>query len=182
MFLCTEQALQVTHVSPRVWCCLLGSVETIGMSLWVLTVGGVYGFRDENNDNTDMEKIPPVIPWSTILMGFTALTITNTIHAAAFFGLLSQIGAAASSLLRGLQTVVVVVVSAIWFCHPQQEPAQCWTWYKTISLGLILIGMYLYGLTTSTSSVEKKKKHEINENVEPQQQLLLDHHHHQHMP
>ena len=157
MFILTESALHPssttsssTILSARVWCSLVGSLESCFMTLWV-TVGYVlWGFWEEDSI-TIVDK--HASPW-IILGGFCALCAVNAIHAAAFFGLLQQIGAAGSSLLRGLQTVVVVLVSALFFCSPH-EPAQCLTPLKSFSLVIVLIGMYTY--SSSPRSHDNKK-------------------------
>ena len=66
------------------------------------------------------------------------------LHAGAFFTLLKNIGAVASALLKGVQAIVVIALSAIFYC-PTEE-SQCLTTMKAISAMTVMSGVVGYGI------------------------------------
>ena len=166
----TQTTTTTTSLSSKVWCSLVGSLEACFMITWVglHVLGGGFFFLDDSSssNNNHINNLPTT---TTIVMGFLSLCLVNTIHAASFFGLLQQLGAAGSSLLRGLQTVVVVLVSALLFCS-DAEHAQCLTTTKSCSLVLVLMGMYIYSSSSSSSGSSNggggNKKHTEKNQVE----------------
>lgn len=150
MFILTESTLSSTRgVSSQVWCSMMGCLEACFMTLWVLVGSVVWGFHDENASTSTTS--PPVVH---IVGGLTALVMIDVVHAAAFFMLLQHLGAIGSALLKGGQTVTVVILSAVLFCG--QEETQCLTTTKTFSLVLVLTGMTMYATSKRKSNNTEK--------------------------
>ena len=139
-------------VSGEIWSCCLGSLESIFMSIWVIVGISLYGLNDQNMDEDSVGTNNNV---SSFLKGFFALVVIDTIHAAAFFSLLKKLGAVPSALLKGVQTIAVVGISAMAFCGT--EESQCLTSMKAISIVTVLSGVICYGL----GSNKDKKNEEI---------------------
>lgn len=145
---------QTTSVSGEIWSCCLGTIEATFVTIWV-TIGIITtGFHDDQNITTNISNNDNEQSINTcfisILSGFLLLVVIDTLHAAAFFTLLKNIGAVGSALLKGIQTVVVIVLSALLFCG--REESQCLNWNKVLSASLVLGGVFLYaGVKTIAS-------------------------------
>ena len=74
----------------------------------------------------------------------------DLLHAGAFFTLLKNIGAVASALLKGVQAIVVIALSAIFYC-PTEE-SQCLTTTKAISAMTVMSGVVGYGIGSGSGS------------------------------
>ena len=147
-------------ISPPLWSSCLGSMEATVMATYILSSVGMRGFQEEGTS-------ADVCPAPDFVKGFTFMLLVDAFHSAAFFLMLKQIGAVGSALLKGIQSVAVVILSAIFFC-PHEE-AQCITTVKSISVILVLSGTFLYaagstgedesskGGQISLKSVEKKR-------------------------
>lgn len=136
-----------SSISGEIWSCCLGTIEAIFMSIWVLVGIFTTGFHGEDwvppsSDNTSSSSIDGNIYY--VIGGFALLVIVDAVHAASFFALLKNIGAVASALLKGLQMVVVIALSAFFFCA--RESSQCLTYSKGLSAFLVMIGVISYGL------------------------------------
>jgi hypothetical protein len=142
-------------VSGEIWSCCLGSLEAIFMSIWVMVGICMYGLNDQNME-VDVGKNTN---YSSFLMGFLSLVLIDTIHAAAFFTLLKTLGAVASALLKGIQAIAVVGISAIVFC--QTEKSQCLTTVKTLSIVSVLSGVICYGLGSKEHKMDKDRVRDI---------------------
>jgi hypothetical protein len=123
------------------------------MAIWVSMGTAIWGFRD--TDDSDPTSHSYSASSTTVACGFISLFLVSTIHAASFFSLLQQAGAVGAALLKGLQTVVVVVVSAILFCA--KEDAQCLTPTKSLRLVLVLSGMMVYSSKSSNTKTVSRK-------------------------
>jgi len=122
-------------IQAPIWSCCLGSMEAGFMTLFVFAQIHFRGFREEQDSSASCSA-------STFSKGFVALFLLDAVHAAAFFLLLKQIGAVGSALLKGAQAVVVVILSAIFFCS--KEESQCLTSAKAGSIVLVLSGTIWY--------------------------------------
>ena len=140
-------------ISGILWSCCLGTIEASFMLLWVFIGTLLYGFHA--NDTTIAESKPTA---SNILSGFFLLVLVDAAHAAAFFTLLQNIGAISSALIKGVQTVIVIIISAIFFCGV--EETQCLTFNKICSTSFVIVGVFCYGVGSAGT---KKNKHGTTE-------------------
>lgn len=132
-----------SSVTGEVWSCCLGSLEAVFMTMWVTMGISMYGFNSNSDEKAaDEESVP--VPWQKAAFGFCALVVIDAVHSGAFFTLLKNIGAVASALLKGVQMIVVVALSAILYCPT--EKSQCLTLVKAISAIIVLLGVMGYGL------------------------------------
>ncbi|KAL7546697.1 hypothetical protein ACHAWF_010027 [Thalassiosira exigua] len=159
-------------ISPPLWSSCLGTLEAAVMTLYVSTSILLRGFHD------DPALRPQLCPPNELTKGFITMLLVDSVHSAAFFLMLRQIGAVGSALLKGTQSVSVVALSAVFFCP--HEKTQCLTVVKGVSVVLMLSGMFLYavgsnsgsrvieenGITSTTamkqqiSGIEKEKHHQ----------------------
>jgi len=75
------------------------------------------------------------------------LAIGNLIHAASFFHLLAHIGATSAGLVKAVQAVAVFLLSHKMYC--EQDPSQCLTPTKTLSLVVVVSGVLAYVFATA---------------------------------
>lgn len=139
-------------ISPPLWSSCLGSMEAAVMATYILSSVSIKGFQEEGT-------ISDTCPAPEFVKGFTFMLLVDAFHSAAFFLMLKQIGAVGSALLKGIQSVAVVILSAIFFC-PHEE-AQCITTVKSISVVLVLSGTFLYA-ASSTVENERPKGGQIS--------------------
>eukprot|EP00521_Asterionellopsis_glacialis_P014409 CAMPEP_0195305114 /NCGR_PEP_ID=MMETSP0707-20130614/35693_1 /TAXON_ID=33640 /ORGANISM="Asterionellopsis glacialis, Strain CCMP134" /LENGTH=336 /DNA_ID=CAMNT_0040369139 /DNA_START=374 /DNA_END=1384 /DNA_ORIENTATION=- len=145
------------EVSAPLWSCCLGSIESICMAFWVFTGIQRGGFQAREGDGD-----PSIGPATTMcsstdfIKGFSILLLVDAVHAGAFFLLLKEIGAVGSALLKGMQTVAVVTLSAVFFCHA--ETTQCMTVIKACSIVLVLSGTTSYALGSHKNKAQSTKK------------------------
>mmetsp|Transcript_18394 Transcript_18394/g.37049 ORF Transcript_18394/g.37049 Transcript_18394/m.37049 type:complete len:405 (-) Transcript_18394:270-1484(-) len=158
-------------ITPPLWSSCLGSMEAVAMAIYVLSSIGVRGFQDPH-------VAPDTCSVSAFAKGYGFMLMTDCVHSAAFFLMLKQIGAVGSALLKGIQSVAVVLLSAAFFC-PQEE-AQCLTSIKAVSVILVLSGTFLYASGSRNDGTHfgtsKDTKGEKDKNVLPSVEVesLLD--------
>ena len=145
-------------ISGEIWSCCLGTIEAIFMFFWVMIGILTTGFHDrdwslqqQQNEFENGQSYDGNIYY--IIGGFALLVLVDTIHAASFFTLLKNIGAVASALLKGLQMVIVIALSAFFFCS--KESSQCLTVSKVLSALLVLSGVICYGVGGSSQNERK---------------------------
>lgn len=78
----------------------------------------------------------------TIFMTFPILILINFIHAFCFFNLLGVVGATTTGVLKGINSVMVFVLSHVAFCSIQQS--QCFTYGRALSLVVVVVGVVGY--------------------------------------
>jgi len=177
-------------VTGEIWSCCLGSIEASFMVIWVFIGILTTGFYENNNEdimttnnNPSFSSINDSTTYyrgggnnlSHIIGGFLLLVIVDAAHAAAFFALLKNIGAVASALLKGVQAIVVIALSALFFCPA--EPSQCITSVKVLSALLVLTGVFLYGVSSSSGNGNNVRGHGKCTNNERTTTMFSNHHH-----
>eukprot|EP00547_Thalassionema_nitzschioides_P013384 CAMPEP_0194262430 /NCGR_PEP_ID=MMETSP0158-20130606/46543_1 /TAXON_ID=33649 /ORGANISM="Thalassionema nitzschioides, Strain L26-B" /LENGTH=143 /DNA_ID=CAMNT_0039002587 /DNA_START=826 /DNA_END=1254 /DNA_ORIENTATION=- len=127
----------------------------------------IYGFFDEKSDVPHVEELdvdakvgygfpPSKSIHLSVLLGFSGLVLIDTVHAASFFTLLKSVGAVTSALLKGVQCLVVMALSALFYCPT--EPSQCLTGMKIFSALLVLTGVAGYGAGSAHSNINNKSQ------------------------
>ena len=137
-----ERVLHSSSVTGEICACCLGTLETVFMTLWVIMGITMYGFNDDNATAVNFERAH----YHQAVIGFLALILIDAVHAVCFFTLLKNLGAVASALLKGVQAIVVVALSAMFYCPT--EKSQCLTWIKAISAIIVLSGVTGYGFAS----------------------------------
>jgi len=149
-------------ISPALWSSCLGTMEASVMLVYVLTSVYFRGFQphDYKNYDDELQEQHELCHTADFLRGFITMLLVDCIHSTAFYFMLQQIGAVGSALLKGMQSVAVVLLSAVFFC-PHEE-AQCLTTIKAISVLMVLLGTCLYA--ASTDDMDDEQYSENNEN------------------
>ena len=131
-------------VPPALMSSFLGSMEAVVMSLWVLVGVAIGGFHDQGTSAEEAATGdgPHQCDPSSFAGGFALLLVVDAVHAAAFFLLLRNLGAVGSSLLKGVRSVAVVLLSAALYCP--REAAQCLSRTKELSIALVVSGTVMY--------------------------------------
>mmetsp|Transcript_4579 Transcript_4579/g.6958 ORF Transcript_4579/g.6958 Transcript_4579/m.6958 type:complete len:188 (-) Transcript_4579:10-573(-) len=127
---------------------------TIGITIWGFQEqqqshpmnNGDFILDGQQSSNADISPLASVesCTASNFLKGFSMLLLVDGIHAGTFFLILEQVGAVGSALLKGMQTVAVVLLSAVFFCGI--ETAQCLSFVKVISIVLVISGTICYAI------------------------------------
>lgn len=137
-------------ISAQVWSSCLGILEASVMTLWVICHTLQGGFHDDPHEVIIDQSGGST---SDAIKGFALLLLIDALHAAAFFQLLQTMGALPSALLKGVQTVAVVVLSVIFYCPSTGgktltgdavETTACLTPLRAISVVLVVGGMLVY--------------------------------------
>jgi len=151
-----DSEINLRHDNPvpgALWSCVLGLIESVFMLFWVTFVSFTFGFQENGADG---EASVGVVDVKAIIPGLIFLVIVDAFHAAAFFALLQEIGAVGSALLKGVQTVLVVGLSALLFCP--YEVSQCPTKDKIVSTLLVLLGVLCYSFRGKVSAKNNRSK------------------------
>lgn len=159
-----KNGIQRPEVIPSglMWSFCLGIIEAPLMILWIIVGVSLHGFQDEDHKsrkfdihstydstlNGDDDSLTNII---RPVLGFILLLIVDAIHAATFFSILQYVGAVGSALLKGVQVVVVVVLTSMFFCGPKDE-SQCLTYRKAYSIVFVSLGVFCYGIGKSSSA------------------------------
>lgn len=154
-------------ITGEIWSCCLGSLESTFMFFWV-ALGILFGgFRERQHEPrpTNTATTTPAV-----FFGFVCLVIVNTVHAFSFFRLLKNMGAVASALLKGVQAIMVIAISAVVYC-PTEE-AQCLTRSKLLSSIVVLSGVLSYGYGSYLRTNEHSTKRTTEGKQRTQQQKL----------
>ena len=88
-----------------------------------------------------------------------SITLANILHSITFFQTLKDFpgGATSAGVLKGLQAVLVFLISSVMLCGRIGGSEMCWTQTKLLSLVVVVCGILLYGKST-TSKEEKDPK------------------------
>lgn len=140
MFVYTEHFVKEQHVmSPIAWGATLGAVESAALGAWCAVCYALFG---------PFHLGAGAASASALWLDAFALVIINALHAASFFKLIGDLGATSSSLMKGVQTVLVCCVSTVLFCGVDE--AQCPTVLKAASVLLVVSGIVVYGMCPAT--------------------------------
>lgn len=132
-------------IPGEIWSCCLGSIESCFMIAWVMIGVGIHGFTDKgDSDSSEVTDEKSFRGYhASSLVGILGLIFIDAVHASTFFSLLQNMGAVAAALLKGVQAVAVIGLSALLYC-PTEE-TECLTWRKTMSAILVVTGVVGYG-------------------------------------
>lgn len=162
-------------IPGEIWSCCLGMLEVGFILAWVTFGILISGFDDEYHREV---RVDDGIKHKTfvdarilkIILGLMTLTIISCLHAASFFKLLKNLGAVASALLKGVQAVVVVLLSAVLYCP--FESSQCLTWSKFVSMMIVISGVFGYGLGSRKNLTNSKSSLELS-NIKSETESLI---------
>ena len=82
--------------------------------------------------------------FNVILSTYAILVIVNFIHGVCFYHLIKSVGSTTTGILKGVQSVMVFVISHFAFCAFQRS--QCFTTSKGASLVVVVCGVSCYSI------------------------------------
>lgn len=133
--------------APELVCSLMGLGGCLFYSLWQL----VYTLPRWNQ-----LVLAPIAERGGdlrhICVAYALLSLMGFLHAVSFYHLLGQLGSVATGVMKGVQSVAVLVLSHEAFCSV--ESAQCFTVCKGVSLVVVLSGVFVYMAHTAKDKDE----------------------------
>jgi hypothetical protein len=173
-YVLTESLMTVDKVSPEMLCSCLGFSSMTIYSIWQLwwTIP-----RWKELVTIPVEMHGGQITLTLCLYLF--LMVNNLTHSLCFFHFVVELGSVSVSVIKGLQSVALFVLSNALFCSPE-HPTQCWTAHKGFSLGVTLVGVVVFNAfkLPSESEVERERQDlskEAKESIELLQLNALGH-------
>jgi len=118
-------------MTPLELCGLMGTIETATLVVKLMA--------SHNIPQLSGSQMSLVLPAVLLLVG------SNWLHAISFFEVLHTAGPVVSALLKAIQTICVFVLSSVLFCDMATEAAQCITFAKSLSVGVLVSGLLAYG-------------------------------------
>ena len=85
----------------------------------------------------------------------TMIALANTLHSVTFYTTLKHCpgGSTSAGVLKGLQAVLVFLVSSLILCGHMGGIEMCWSLEKFISLVVVVSGILVYGAFTETKKI-----------------------------
>ena len=142
-------------VAVRVNCFIQGAVACTAFMFWQI----IYTSQHYHNL---IQK--PMIEANASYAGAARVLFfiasTNLIHALTFFHTLRHFpgGATSAGLMKGLQAVLVFVLTSVVFCGRRGGNEMCFTENKFISLVVVIGGVFMYGLATAKRHSSNKEE------------------------
>lgn len=91
-------------------------------------------------------------------IAYLLLAFMGFLHAVSFYHLLGHVGAVATGVMKGVQSVAVLLLSHEAFCGV--ERAQCFTVSKGVSLVVVLCGVFYYSAHTEKGQRDSAQTHQ----------------------
>lgn len=140
VYILTESILKSENpVAPEFLGSFMGGVGVVIFGLWQVFYT-FPRFQDLILDKIDAHDGD----FKVIAMTYTALVIVNLVHGVCFYHLIKSVGSTTTGILKGVQSVVVFVISHFAFCSLQKS--QCFTSSKGASLVVVVCGVTFYSI------------------------------------
>jgi drug/metabolite transporter (DMT)-like permease len=150
-------------ISVRANCAIQGIVACLAFLLWQI----FYTLpRFQTLILDEMNNVGTTVFQAVCIL--ISITIANVLHSVTFFQTLKDFpgGATSAGVLKGLQAVLVFLISSVVLCGRIGGSEMCWSQTKLLSLIVVVIGILWYGKsTTSKAEKESKLKHQANANA-----------------
>ena len=140
----SEEKSPPSVAAPELVCSLMGIFGCVFYSIWQV----VYTIPRWDELVTAPIAAKGGNEWH-ICIAFMLLAFMGFLHAVSFYHLLGHVGSVATGVLKGVQSVAVLVLSHEAFCAI--ESSQCFNVYKGVSLVVVLSGVYFYSVSTEKS-------------------------------
>lgn len=119
--------------------------------------------------------------WIHALLLLLSFGLSNFVHALSFFFTLRHCpgGSTSAGVMKGLQAVVVFVVTSVVYCGRLGGPEMCFSYLKLMSLLIVVAGVVLFGQATEQMRSKEEEGYESilqhnDEGERQQKRLLLD--------
>lgn len=109
---------------------------------------------------------------TVIISTYIILVIVNLIHGVCFYHLIKSVGSTTTGILKGVQSVMVFVISHFAFCALQKS--QCFTTAKGASLVVVVFGVSCYSVFKLDVSLLPSKASQSDGSLLGKSTLLLD--------
>lgn len=138
VYILTESILKSENpIAPEFLGSFMGCVGVIVFGLWQVFYT-FPRFQDLILDEIDAHDGDLTV----IGMTYFTLVIVNLVHGVCFYHLIKSVGSTTTGILKGVQSVVVFVISHFAFCSLQKS--QCFTASKGASLIVVVCGVLCY--------------------------------------
>lgn len=176
-YVMSEGIMHDDHVSIQANCAIQGIVCCISVGAWQL----IY-------TRTHLEEVllDPLrdagTSWMHALLLLLSFGLSNFVHSLSFFFTLRHFpgGSTSAGVMKGLQAVLVFVVTSVVYCGRLGGSEMCFSSLKLTSLLTVVSGVAVFGHATeqarciSEEGYEIIVQHDEREEGEQQQRLLLD--------
>lgn len=143
-------------VSSRDYCAIFALVGTIAFFCWQM-VYTRYHFEDLVL--TPMTKSGTSYREAIFIL--LAIAIMNLVHGLTFFHTVKHFpgGATSAGIMKGLQAVLIFVVTGLIFCHHVGGQEMCYTTAKFVSLIIVVGGVFYFGKATEVLTYGDRGEH-----------------------
>lgn len=146
-------------ISVRANCAIQGIVACLAFLLWQI----FYTFpRFQHLILDEMNNAGTTLLQAACIL--LSITLANVLHSVTFFQTLKDFpgGATSAGVLKGLQAVLVFLISSVVLCGRIGGSEMCWTETKLLSLIVVVCGILFYGKSTTTKAEKESNKDEAN--------------------
>jgi drug/metabolite transporter (DMT)-like permease len=139
VYIISESILARTKnpIAPEALGSLLGMLGATFYGTWQL----VYTLPNYRTLVVDQIRLHNGSP-HVIVVTYVALVVMNLVHSVCFFNLISALGSTTTGVMKGIQSVLVFVISHYAFCSFQAS--QCFSPAKGLSLIVVVCGVLMY--------------------------------------
>ena len=141
-------------ISVRANCAIQGIVACLAFLVWQFfyTLPRFQTLILDQMNNAGTSAIQAIC----ILL---SITIANVLHSVTFFQTLKDFpgGATSAGVLKGLQAVLVFLISSVVLCGRIGGSEMCWSRTKLLSLVVVVCGILFYCKSTTSKSEVKSK-------------------------
>ena len=141
-------------ISVRANCAIQGIVACLAFLVWqffyTLPRFQILILDEMNNAGTSALQAICIL---------LSITVANVLHSVTFFQTLKDFpgGATSAGVLKGLQAVLVFLISSVVLCGRIGGSEMCWTQTKLLSLIVVVCGILFYCKSTTSKSEAKSK-------------------------
>ena len=151
-YVLTESLMTADQVSPEMLCSCLGFSSMTIYSIWQLW-WTIPRWSELVSTPIAMHGDNIVL----VLLLYLYLSLNNLVHSLCFFYFVVELGSVSVSVIKGLQSVALFVLSNALFCG-SDHPEQCWSRHKGISLGVTLVGVVVFNAFRLPSNLDRERE------------------------
>jgi len=150
----TSTSTHSNRLSVKMNCAVQGIVACVAYLLWQI----IYTRQHFQESILEPMKVANTT-YAYAIFILCTIAVSNLVHALTFFHTLKyfQGGATSAGVMKGLQAVLVFVVTSWFYCGRLGGSEMCFTTLKFMSLVIVVGGVILYGSATSRSNLEHRK-------------------------
>jgi hypothetical protein len=160
-------------IAPEMLCALMGAIGCVIYGSWQIFYT-IPHFKTVVLDEVESHHGQGYV----IITSYIVLVVVNLVHAICFFKLLSNLGSTSTGVMKGIQSVLVFVISHFAFCSLQAS--QCFTPFKGLALVIVVSGVFFYSYFHLPSEHQVSEKDSDGSDVAEvlEEYSRVDSHHH----